>query len=430
MPSLQERSRNNIRAGVFVTIALLAAFATLFVLAEAWTWLEMRHEYRIRFPVSAGADGLSVGSEVRVGGVRMGQVTAVEPQLHEPDLKTIIVSIDLNRRVKLYENAVAIRVAPLLGNVAWINFPSVGGPPSAPLASGALIDAASGLGMLTTLLGPEHAADAAQIVADVRKLSALLADLPAEYRARVIPIIEKIDTIMTDTRSTVGAVREDYARWRTSVDEVLANVNSASATLDQTMTSSRDGVNEIRALIGDNRPNVDAFVQNMKDTSDDVRAVAESVRFEVMDQVEVLLDRGAEGLDAFADVGESIRAQVEIELPGLKEALADARLASQQIKLTTIELRRSPWKLLYRPTVDELQHELLYEAARSFAVAAADLKAASASMDRIVAAGADVLGPDPAAVQDVQQGLLESFERYEKAQQRLIDVLLADEPGN
>ena len=52
-----------------------------------------------------------------------------------------------------------------------------------------------------------------------------------------------------------------------------------------------------------------------------------------------------------------------------------------EVDRAMIEIRRSPWKVLYRPTEKELENELLYEATRSFAVAAADMKAASVSVN-------------------------------------------------
>jgi hypothetical protein len=69
---------------------------------------------------------------------------------------------------------------------------------------------------------------------------------------------------------------------------------------------------------------------------------------------------------------------------------------------------------------------LLCEAARSFAVAAADLKAASTAMQRVMDNHGERLSSDDALMQRVTQNLVEPLDRYELAQQRLLDVLFAD----
>ena len=109
-----------------------------------------------------------------------------------------------------------------------------------------------------------------------------------------------------------------------------------------------------------------------------------------------------------------------------------ARWRSTQLKLALIEIRRSPWKLLYRPTSEELSHELLYEATRSFAVAAGDLKAASESVKRVMENHSDlIVNPDnKAAFERLTKHLIDSMERYEKAQQEMLDVLVTEKkPG-
>ena len=108
----------------------------------------------------------------------------------------------------------------------------------------------------------------------------------------------------------------------------------------------------------------------------------------------------------------------------LGEVMGNASLASQQLKLTTAEIRRSPWKILYRPSVDELDHELLYEAARSFALAATDLKGASESVRRVLDNHAAQI--DQAAFTRLERNLTDSLQNYERAQQELFEVLVVE----
>jgi hypothetical protein len=181
-------------------------------------------------------------------------------------------------------------------------------------------------------------------------------------------------------------------------------------------------------MIEDNREEVDSFIANMQGFSEDAKAISERVEGETIDKVHALLERGQEGIDTFASIMEDVQVELDAELPNVREMLANARLASQQLKLTMIEVRRSPWKVLYRPSPTELEHELLYEAARSFAVAASDLKAASDAMRRVMDRHGEELMEDREAFELLSGNLQESFRKYEQAQQALFGVLIEENP--
>ncbi len=348
MPSLQERSRNNIRAGIFVTVTLVLAFAVVIVLSDAWqTFSRRTNQYTVTFAVASGVNNIKAGPETRAGGGAMGEVTKVRPKTENEVFQEVIeINFTLDRSVVLYSNATVLITSPLIGADAWIDIISLGGPVDeqvvepeavmptpAPilLADGGELEGTPTVGMLTALLGPENQT--------------------------------KTDRILDDVMATSGAVREITAR-----------------------------VNE-----------------------------------QTIDKVEELLDTGQAALEAARVVMEDVGREFDYWTPDVRAALGDIRLAAQSLKFAGIELRRSPWKILYQPRKSELEHELLYEAARSFAVAASDLKAASESVQRVMDRHADRLNDDPQIVERLNAYLLDSLDGYEKAQQRLIDVLLTDE---
>jgi len=225
--------------------------------------------------------------------------------------------------------------------------------------------------------------------------------------------------MLTNANETIATVRGDYERWRLVVDDVMTSVNSAADDLDATLAATNE-------LMTEKRPAIEGFVDDMQSFGADAAAISAQVRGETMEKVTALLDRGNEGIESFASVLEEIQLEVSAELPNVKEALAQARLAAGQLRLAVAEVRHNPWKVLHRPTTTELEHELLYEAARSFAVAASDLKAASQAVDRVVRNHGDEIADNKETFDRMQQGLLDSYERYAEAQERLLDVLVVD----
>ncbi len=425
MASLQERTRNNVRAGIFVSITLALAFFVLLLLGEAWTVFTPRRHYAVRFSVQDGVEGLNSGSEVRVGGMVRGRVTKISPEQEEGPLTSILVSIEVDRAVDLYSNAVAFRIAPILGNAAWINFPDVGNAAAgSPIPDGAILDAAQGLGLLTTLLGPENAAAAGRIVSNTEEFSEFLADVRGEYDGRVAPILDNAGEI-------VAAAKTDYKDWSAQVTRILNSVVSAAEKADGLMDDGRSvaanlngGIDDVRDLVKANRPAIDKTIGNVADASEDVKVITNRIRLEAVDAAVALLNRGREGVDSFASLMEKAEVELDALSPQIRQIAADGRLAAQQLKLATIEVRRSPWKLLYRPSTDELEGELLYEAARSFALAAGDLRASTESFERVMDNHADLLQQDQGRLESMQTMLTDSFERYQKAQQHLLDILI------
>jgi hypothetical protein len=66
---------------------------------------------------------------------------------------------------------------------------------------------------------------------------------------------------------------------------------------------------------------------------------------------------------------------------------------------------------------------------RAFALAVSYLKASSKTAQRILDRHSAQLEDDPETVARLRADLIDSLDRYEKAQSRLFDVLLNDTPG-
>ena len=82
MPSPNERRRNNVRAGIFVTIAIVLAVTSVILLTDVVESIRRpMAEYTVSFEVIEGVKNHKAGADVRIGGVSMGRVKAVEARL-------------------------------------------------------------------------------------------------------------------------------------------------------------------------------------------------------------------------------------------------------------------------------------------------------------------------------------------------------------
>ncbi len=326
-----------------------------------------------------------------------------------------MIAIDflLDSRVRLYDNATVMITSALIGDSANLEIISVGGDPAAPseevdaadrppavLAVGGVLEGTPGIGPLVGVLGPANAA--------------------------------KAETIIDDFKATSGNIRQltqrinqdDWPRWADDITDVMSWATTATKKVDDLLIEGRGLFADARGVVAENRESIGAIVTNARTTSEDLKSVMSRVRTETVDKVHALLDTGQAGLKQALAVLEDLRRDYDLWATDVTEALAAARLTAQQLKLTSIEIRRSPWKLLYRPSRSELEHELLYEAARSFALAGSDLRASSDSAQRLLDRHRDEL--DEETVKRINEFLGDSLQRYSNAQQRLVYVLLTE----
>lgn len=427
MSAASERSRNNVRAGLFVAASLTIALAVFFTLQKLS--FEQRTTYQIRFSVEAGVAGLSPGGEVRIGGLKRGEVLAINPHYEDGALRALDVDIAISSSITVYRNAKVLRVAPLLGNTAWINFVTVGTPREtnaagasvevATVPAGDRIEAIDAPGMLTSIVGEKSAEQIVTIIDRATTFSEVLERVPSDYDGTIVPALDA-------ARDTIVELRADYGRWRLKVDEALTSATDAAANLERATDGATALVADAHAVLRDNRPRIDNTLINVESASANARDAIDDIRTKTLPQVSDLLTQGERALVEFADALDRLDKEVAERLPDIRSFLSDARVAAQQLKLATIEVRRNPWRLLYRPSTEILEHEQLYEATRSFAFATGDLRSAADSIQEALKVRPHLLESDPDARDRLQRSLLDALDRYEEAQRRLFGVLTAE----
>jgi ABC-type transporter Mla subunit MlaD len=423
MPNTRERKRNNTKTGVFVAVSVILAMIVIALLTDAVERFTRRADvYTVTFPVRSGVGNLKQGSEVRVGGVRLGDVVVVVPPVREP-YDEIAVEFRIDSRVRLHQGAIIYVASPLIGAESWIEIAYTGDPEGDPMA-GRTIAGRPGLGMLTAMLGVDYSGRAAGMIEDVGEFTAFLANVPDEYDTHIVPTLERVGRTTERIEQIVARIQDDdWPQWAAHVTAVLAWAEGATADLDELLGRGNTMLATLQEVVDENRPDIRTTLHNFAEGAGEVRQVVQRVRDETVDRVHAMLNSGQTGLDRATGILEAIQVDYDRWATEIGEALARANLASQQLKLTMIEVRRNPWKVLYRPGQREIEHELLYDAARSFAMAAADLRAASSSVQRILDNHGERLAEDKDALERITNLLLEPMDRYTQAQERLLNVL-------
>jgi len=160
-------------------------------------------------------------------------------------------------------------------------------------------------------------------------------------------------------------------------------------------------VDKVGALIDRNEQRVDRIITNTDQAM-------EKVNHQVIDPLRESLTEAESALKRFSPTVDKVRLFVDESVPQVQEALANVELMSQQLKLVSVEGRSQPWRIFYRPDTKELQETLVYDAARTYADAVTDLRAASDSLRAAQAAGGTV---GEARATELERNIREALDR-------------------
>ncbi|MBC7835947.1 MAG: hypothetical protein H7Y88_12735 [Phycisphaerales bacterium] len=417
-------ARNNILAGAFVLGSIILGLAVIILLSGISEKLTPTTKYTIQFSLSDGAEGLDAGSRVKVGGRPAGRVTgwsfARDPQTQAPT--GIDVRLRIRSDINLYETTTALLVLPLLGTGASINIPDIGAAPTGrKLTAGETLRGhVAPPGFLAQAgYGPEQSRQVQNFIANVEKASEKVLRISERAETEFDPLLAQIRQSIDDVNAITADARSKWPEWSGEVDSTLANLNEASGRLgpffeetDAAIADARQVVADVDSIIADNRPHIDSALANIDE-------LTQKANTEGWEAVRTLLAKAEGGVDDFADTAERLNTLLREQSPQIRTLMANARLASEQLKLTTVEVRAAPWKLLNPPTGrKELENEALFDAARAYASAVSDLRAVTASLEAL--AGDEhsqpviLSGDDAAALAEQLQHTLSQYQEEEK----------------
>jgi ABC-type transporter Mla subunit MlaD len=420
-------SRNALAAGLLVTFGLVMIIGSVLILAGVTENLKYSSRYVVEFTIGDGAEGLEAGSIIKVGGRRVGRVAGLRFLPEDSPRKTAIaVDIVMTPEVTLYRNARPFLQLPLLGSSGSINIPNVGNPSLLTLSPGDDGVLRQGESLPGKLAPPSFLTQAGyeQEQADQLRLilrrGAEMADRLAKATEKVDPIMHNVEVFTDDAKAISGEVRAGVRRWTPNIDRSMVNIETATDEAAQRVREARSLVSGLQRLIDTNRPRIDSIFES-------ARELADKMNKDLYDRVAASVKEAQGALAEFNEVGQRTNALMAELGPELRIMIANARLSSDQLLLTMTEVRRNPWRLLYTPSRREMEQELVFEAARAFAQSASDLRAASASVESVLAAmEAGQTPADAETLRAVQARLAEAFEKYAKSEKKFLDRVVQE----
>ena len=371
--------RDNVKAGLFVLSGIVLTFAVILALTDVEELFEQHQAVTVMYQLSDGLQGLKQDADVTLGDVPVGSVEKIE-DVTAADTGRVIakqVTISLPNRYEFYQDAQIELKVPLIGTGTKLNIRSVG--QNIPYEPGMTIAGDLSPNPLAAQLVEElgirdrQRAQFQAIVANIESITAIVRqDMPqisrklkdvmtraGQIMVRADESIDNLQAASADVRQVLADVRQQRSVW-------LDRVGRITESADQTISDVRDLVREKRPAI--------------RQTIDNVAGATERFHQQTMDQVDAAIAKATIAMENLKVATTDVKSLVIGQRPVLERALANAQLTTDQLKLASIEIRRSPWRLLYEPDDKELETDNLYDAARSFALAAGTLNATAQSL--------------------------------------------------
>lgn len=383
------KDHNELKAGIFIILAFLAALAVIVRIRDARLGAVQTRE--VAFKLSDDLGGLRVGDDVRLGGFKIGTVEDVHPHGLETRDARMLVRISLPAEYTLHPNATVGVQSGLTGAVN-LNIQDVGSGP--PLKDGQQLvgkpDPKTTLFASLGEIGPHLQSAVVQIdqqtLPKVNQAVDSAKTLIKHADEKVDPVVERYNKVADNAGGAMGELRDLVGDAKPDVRGTVKNLNAATGTIKEKLPGLIDQVTVAIAK-------VDKSLTSAQSALEDIQKTAANAR----------------------DLTGTLRSVIVGNRSKLDGMVASIKTTSDNLKEASIEIRHSPWRLLYKPTPQEAANLNLYDSAREFSEGAGSLSdAAGALRDALHDPKAD-----RADIQKLVDQLDNSFNHFQQVENKL-----------
>ena len=396
MPS----DRNALKSGAFILLTVIAIIAIIIGIKGLRDLSEPKVLRAVSFAFTSNLSGLAVGDDVRVGGVKVGTVQSItlvgatEAELKSKEPPRIRVAYTFPSRYVLHRDAVLRVDAPLTGTPS-LNFESLG--------------------------SAEVLANSEELTGWPGGFQELLASAPS-LQSILRNVDQKTVPMVNDTVAKFGKTAESFTGTGEHATALINDVQSkVGPAVDKYHAVADVGAQmlvKIRDLFGDTGPDFRTVVSNLATSTTTIKnklpGIIDKVAASVASANVALEDVKAVALNA-KDLSNSAKGVLVGNKGKIDNMIVSLKAASDNLKNATAEVRRSPWRLLYKPAPNEMANLNLYDAAREFAEGANELNDASLAL-RDALTNKEM---DKESLQKLMDKVQKTFEKFATVEDKL-----------
>lgn len=323
------QEHNALKAGSFILITFAVAVVVLVWIRGGGVGPTQTRV--IAFKLTDDVGGLRVGDDVRLGGYKVGIVKAINADGLDGPHPRLLVLFTLPAHYNLHANTI-IGVQTGLTGATNLNIENIG--TGAPLPPD------------TPVYGKPDSKTA--LLASLGRLAPHLENTITQIDTQTVP---KVNAAVDTASNAIGQVKELVRENGPDIHGTIKNLNVATGTIKDRLPGIADQVQS--AIV-----KVNASLDKAQVALQDVQATAANAK----------------------DITGTLRSVIEGNRSKLTTIIASIKTTTDNLRLASIEVRRSPWRLLYKPSASEAANMNLYDSAREFAEGAGSLSDAAGSL--------------------------------------------------
>ena len=379
---MPRKKRNEILVGGFVAGATVLFFLLLFLMGSLDSLLASSTTVDADF---GNVQGLQVGDPVWLFGNKVGKVAAITLLPREPGKRAQVrVSLRIPRAAFEYlrKDSIVKIDKQLTGNISVIIQESDG----EPLLEGSRLAGTATADFATVTQKASGLLEEAQKV--VRTVSRLVGEIESKG---------EIEKSLTEARA------------------LLENLNTRFVPLGEKLSRALE---QLQGILDENRIDIRHTVANLRETSGAAKGLLEKL-VSTPEQI-------GRSLGELEKAGAAIGGLVKENRSSFDTIVGDLRQVMTNASNLTSEVKRRPWRLLYRPNEAELKSMDLYDAAWAYNLGATELN--RSIRDFTSKLEADPAGAkQPELLEEARRQMAQSLRRHREAEEQFWTRLKASQ---
>lgn len=439
---MAKKNNNEIIVGITVVGVLALALYIIVLLADFGRFTTDYQRITFKLPYRTGLQGLSSGSPVKLGGYKVGQVVTTRitsPESPDSDDIFVTFTIELPEHYRLHQDCTFVPEVGLLGNKAELNIVDLGSSDSI-LKDGGVYNIQFGDSLLNALKKEIDLNNSDSILfaikselnrtnedsllgalaSSARKLNSITGSLEHEFETD----LNSEATIIKEFKSAVVNLNQISETAKSQMDiensqAIISKIKTAIYKLD-------DSMGDLKGILSENKANISETITSLKNTAGQLEKDLPTLTGkidQILDKASGGLDTAQEALSEFKKISESANNILEVNRDKIDLLIDNVAIVSSNLKLVSQEIRRAPWRLLYKPDKKEIDIQSTVDSAAAFAIGAERLDNAANSLKKVVGQLGSGVAVGSDKVNQIIAELENSFEQFHKAEEKLWDEL-------
>lgn len=350
-----KKDRNAFKAGLFIVVAIILA-VVIVVSIKGVGLAEGRDTRAVAFKFSDDLGGLRVGDDVRVGGHKVGVIRSIEPVGLDGTEPRLLVTFTVPTKYRFRSDAIIGVQTSLTGSSA-LNVTDLG--KGTVLADNQVLDGT-----------PDPKSSALASLGDAAPIvKAILRDVQNQTLPKANAAIDSFkqtgDASTQLVNNVKGKVEPIVNKYEQVADKTGAMMDSVSGMVGPSQSDFKGTMANLNKITGDVKEKLPGMLTKVETAVDGATKALDDVQKTVANA---------------KDLSGSLKAVIGKNQGKLEGIIASVKTTGDNLKAASSEIRRSPWRLLYKPGKGEVANLNLYDSARQFADGAGSLNEAALAL--------------------------------------------------